>query len=170
MKRKFKLYDLVHIKAELPKMMSHFENDIDAIVVKYDRNTSQIGEDIEHSYSLYIKGCGEASWYFGSNLELVKRGQEELLKKWKTTAKKMRKMRSDLDWIFSNGQDVIQSPESASIEALAEPLGVNNMWGTNGEGFAYYANAMVIISIAEPFLKNGDKAGWLAFCKEKGTV
>jgi hypothetical protein len=93
----------------------------------------------------------------------------DLLKVWKDEEEKERKMHSDLNWIFANGKEVLHSASGATIEALASCLGVKNLWGSHGEGFVYYKNAMNILSLAKPFLESGDKAGWVAFAEENRT-
>ena len=76
-----------------------------------------------------------------------------------------RKQKSDLDWIFANGPAVAEKPHGASIQALAECFGLTNLWGRNGEGITYYSNARGTLELATPYLKAGDKAGWLARCE-----
>lgn len=152
----FKLYDLVHIKKKLPNEMSHFTCDEDAIVV--NRSCDQ--------YSLFIKGHGTASWYNTSNLEFIKSGQRGLLKEWKKELEVEDKQNGDIDWIFKNCKEVLKSPHGSTISTLAKHLGCTNLWGSHGEGFVYYQNAMTVLSIAKPFLKKGDKAGWIKFAKK----
>ena len=166
MKKKFNVGDLVHINKVLPKTMSHFTCDEDAIVTEYSHNSCQKGSDWEHSYSLFIKGHGETSWYHDSNLVLIEHDQSELLKIWKKEKKEKEKIKSNLDWIFSNGKDVLKNAHGFTVSALAECFGCTNLWGSRGEGYVYYQNAMTTLAMAEPFLKSGDKAGWLSFCKE----
>ncbi len=73
---------------------------------------------------------------------------------------------SSIDWIFDNGDVILESPNGASISALANCFGLTNLFGTNGEGFVYYQNALMTLSLAAKFLKTNDKEGWLKFCKE----
>jgi len=166
MKKEFKTGDLVHIKKELPSYMSHFTCDKDAIVTKYLHNSCQSGSDWEHLYSLFIKGYGETSWYHNSNLTLIKHDQMQLLKRWKKEEEEEEKLKSDLDWIFSNGKKVLKSAHSATVSALAKGISCSNLWGSRGESFTYYQNAITVLAMAGPFLRVGDKAGWLNFCKE----
>ena len=55
MTKQFRLCDLVHIKKDLPGNMFHFPNDKDAIITKYLHNSTQKGNDWEHSYRVEIK-------------------------------------------------------------------------------------------------------------------
>ena len=165
-KHKFNVGDLVHINKKMPSYMSHFTCDEDAIVTEYSHNECQRGNDWEHSYSLFVRGHGEHSWYYDSNLKLIKRNQMPLLAKWKAEEKAEEKQKSNLDWIFKNGKEVLKGVHDATISALAECLGCSNLWGSNGEGFVYYQNAMAVLAMAVPFLKKSDKLGWLAFSEK----
>lgn len=52
---------------------------------------------------------------------------------------------------------MIKSPHNFSIETLASHLGINNLWGSHGEGFVYLQNALRIINLAKPYFKKNDK-------------
>ena len=169
-KHKFNVGDLVHINKEMPSCMSHFTCDEDAIVIKYYHNECQKGNDWEHSYSLFIKGHGETSWYHDSNLKLIKHNQMPLLAKWKAKKKAEEKQKSNLDWIFKNGKDVLKSVHGATVSALAKCLGCSNLWGLHGEGFVYYQNAIDVLAMAAPFLIKSDKLGWIAFSEKYKTA
>lgn len=54
---------------------------------------------------------------------------------------------------------------SGSIEALAACFGLTDLWGSNGEGVTYRANATATLKLALPFLLRKDKEGWLAACE-----
>lgn len=166
MTQKFQVGDLVHIKKELPKCMSHFTSDKDAIVTGYSHNSCQTGNDWEHSYSLHIKGLCEVSWYHNSNLDLMERNRLDLLKQWEEDQREETNLKSDLDWIFKNGEDVIKSPHGASIQTLAACFGLINLWGSHGEGFVYIQNSMVTLLLSTPYLKTGNKAGWIEMCEK----
>ena len=168
--QKFKKGDYVHVAKDLGPMMSHFKKDCDAIVMysyaeKYGGDKEQ-----DHEYCIYVKGEGETSWYHDSNLKLIKRNQMPLLAKWEAKKRVEIKQKSNLDWIFKNGKDVLKSAHGATISALAKCLGCSNLWGSHGEGFVYYQNAMAVLVMAKPFLETADKSGWLAFSKEYKTA
>jgi hypothetical protein len=76
------------------------------------------------------------------------------------------KLVSNLDWIFNNGKEVLRRPSGASIEALARSIGINNLWGSHGEGFIYIMNSLAVIDLARKFLENNDKSGWLLFAEK----
>ena len=124
----------------------------------------------EKSYCIHIKGKGQTSWYNEQQLELIERNRLDLLQQWENEEEKEKKLHSDLDWIFANGNDVLHEASGATIGALATCLGVSNLWGSHGEGFVYYQNAMAILSLAKPFLESGDKTGWLAFADKESAV
>lgn len=85
-KHTFRLADLVHIKPNTKKTRSHFESDVDAIVVGRD--------DEEDKYDLHIKGVGVSAWYPAEDLILIKHDQSELLDQWESGnyGKKKRKI------------------------------------------------------------------------------
>lgn len=123
-------------------------------------------KDSGGDYTLHIKGQGEVSWFCEKSLILIEYGRIYLLEAWEAEKETERKEKADIDWIFTNGDDVITNPHGASIETLAECFGMTNLWGKHGEGFIYYQNAMATLGMAAPFLKSGDKEGWLELCEK----
>lgn len=162
--QKFKHGDFVRVAKDLGQFMSHFTSDVDAIVM-YSYN-DKFGGGNTTSYCIYIKDGGEVSWYYEDQLTLIESGCIGMLKEWKDEAEQRRVKQSDLDWIFANGESILKEASGASIAALAECFGLNNLWGRNGEGVTYYANAMATLRFAAPFLIAGDKSGYLEKCKE----
>lgn len=164
MEQKFKRGDYVKVAKNLGSSMSHFKSDCEAIVC-YSYKDEFGGYDTQ-SYCIHIKGYGEVSWYYEHQLELIEANRADLLEAWKAEQEAERVQKSNLDWIFKNGNDVSEHPHGASVQALASCLGINNLWGSRGEGLVYYANMLTTLSLAEPFLKSGDKQAWLNFCKD----
>ena len=160
--QKFHTGDWVRVAKDLGPTMRHFTADCEAIVI--GSYADQYGGDDRNSYTLYLKGRGACSWYYGEQLTLLEAGRLDKLQAWREEAEAKRKQKSDLDWIFANGQAVAENPHSASIQALAGCFGLTNLWSRNGEGATYYVNAMDTLNLAAPFLKTCDKAGWLALC------
>lgn len=156
--------DLVHIAKDLGSSMSHFTSDADAIVM-YSYNDRYGGGDTK-SYSLYIKGHGEVSWYYEHQLTLIAKDQLHLLTQWKAEADTLAKQVSDLDWIFKNGDAVIKQTHGSTIAALAAQMGITDLWGSRGEGVTYYENARGVLAFAYPYLTTGDKEGWLTAVAE----
>ena len=161
--QKFQKGDWVQVAKDLGPSMSHFTADCEAIVI--GSYADQYGGSNRNSFTLHLKGRGQSSWYYGNQLTLIESGRKDKLRQWKATAKAEVKQKSDLDWIFANGPAVAEKPHGASIAALAKCFGLTNLWGRNGEGITYYSNAMGTLELAMPYLKAGDKAGWLAHCE-----
>jgi hypothetical protein len=152
--------DRVRIVKQLPSSMSHFTADEEAIVV--GSYADQYGGHDHHTFTLWIKDHGRVSWYDREHLTLIERGRDDLLQEWEAAAEAKRKMMSDLDWIFAHPEE---ARNGACVEALAACFGLTNLWGSHGEGISYYTNAMHTLALADPFLKAGDKEGWLDLCK-----
>jgi len=109
------------------------------------------------------------SWYEESQLTLIEHDRKDLLEKWEREAKEEADEKSDLDWIFSHGKEVLERPHGASVQALANCFGLTNLWGSRGEGIVYYENMARTLSAAAPFLVAGDKAAWLSACQKTNT-
>lgn len=161
--QKYNKGDHVQVAEDLGPMMSHFESGCEAIVI-YTYNEKYGGGDID-SYCIHIKGRGEVSWYHEPQLELIEENRLDLLGQWEEEAKNEADMKSDIDWIFTHGEEVLEGAHGATISALAKCFGLTNLWGSNGEGINYYHNSMATIEMARPFLQAGDKDGWLEHCK-----
>ena len=161
--QKFNKGDHVQLAKDLGRNMTHFQSDCEAIVMHtYDEKFG--GDDID-SYCVYIKGGGETSWYKEHQLSLIEKNRIDLLDQWKSERKQEDEMKSDLDWIFDNGKDVLECADEATISALAKCFGMTNLWGSHGEGSTYFINAMATLEVSKPFLEAGDKDGWLNYCK-----
>lgn len=151
--------DWVRVAGDLGPSMRHFPAGGEAIVMgSYD---DLYGGGDHASYSLYLHGRGETSWYYEGQLELVEHGRFDLLDQWRVERALDETQKGDLDWIFSNGPEVLEKGYGASIQALAESCGVVDLWGARGQGIDYYANALAVLAAARRFLESGDKAGWL---------
>jgi len=164
MTQKFHKGDHVQVAKDLGRSMRHFTNDCEAIVVGSYKD--QFGGSDTKSYTLHLKDRGQCSWYEEHQLELIEAGRVDLLEKWEKEKEDECEKKSNLDWIFSNGQSVIESAHGATIAALAKCFGLENLWGSHGEGFVYYKNALFTLGLAKPFLEKNDKAGWLNFCSK----
>ena len=163
MNQKFKYGDLVRISDSLGASMSHFTSGREAVVVH--SYADRYGGDNHTDYSIYIEGEGPVAWYRESQLTLIESNRADRMQEWEDAAAAKKKIESDLDWIFAHGEEVLAGGSWASIGALAECFGLVNLWGPRGEGIDAYQNGLNTLSMASPFLKAGDKAGWLEFCK-----
>jgi len=165
--QKFHKGDWVRVIKDLGSSMSHFESDCEAVIIgSYADQYPQHDRTNTHDYTIFIKGGGQVSWYGENQLILIDAGRIDLLQQWEDTKAAEIKEKSDIDWIFSHGQEVIDNPHGASIKSLASCFGLDNLWGSHGEGVTYYSNAMGTMWLAEPFLKANDKIGWLTLCDE----
>lgn len=165
--QKFQKGDLVQVAKDLGQSMSHFTADCRAIVIgSYADQYPQYSKTNTKDYTLFLEGEGECSWYGENQLTLIESGRLDLLEEWEQEQEDENTKKGDLDWIFTNGAQVLKEGHGASVAALAKCFGLTNLWGSRGEGFVYYQNAMGTIELARPFLEAGDKEGWLKHCAE----
>lgn len=164
MKQKFVKGDMVRVASDLGPMRSHFQGDCDAIVI--GSYADQYGGSNRDSYTLHIKGGGRTSWYYEKDLTLIAHNRLALLDQWQREADEIRRLHSDLYWIFDNPDALT----SSSVVALAECFGLNDLWGPQGEGFVWVSNANYTMSVAKPFLDRRDLEGWVAFCRNHGAA
>lgn len=163
-KQRFNKGDYVRIAKDLGHGMDHFIADCDAIVI--GSYADKYGGNDTKSYTLHIKGHNQHSWYHEHQLELIEHDRLDLLEEWKHEEQLEEEMKGDLNWIFSHGNEVLESPHGATISTLAKCFGLDNLWGSRGEGITYYLNARQTLELATPFLKDGDKDGWLVLCEQ----
>jgi hypothetical protein len=162
--QKFNKGDHVMVAKDLGSTMSHFQNDCEAIVI--GSYADEYGGDNVTSYTLHIKGSGKCSWYKEHQLELINRNCLDLLEQWETERRKEADIKSNLDWIFDNGKDVLKGAHGASVASLARCFGLDNLWGSRGEGFTYFSNSLLTLQMAKPYLESGYKDGWLKYCAD----
>lgn len=165
MTQRFTRGDHVRIAKDLGPGCDHFESDCDAIIV--GSYADQYGGSTTDTYTVFLREHGEVSWYDDEYLTLIEAGRVDLLDAWRHERDEARRLHSDLDWVFAHGAEVLEKRgPGASIQALANGFGLTNLWGRNGEGITWFNNAMTTLALAEPFLRSGDKVGWLRFCEE----
>jgi len=157
-KQVFHKGDLVHVTKDMPSYMSHFTGDTDAIVI--GSYADQYGGSDTKDYTLHLKSGGQCSWYEENQLTLIEANRIDLLETWEQERDAEIEQKSDLDWIFENGPEVAESPHGASLQALADSLGLGSLWGSRGEGITYYTRSMQILEIASPYLIAKDRVGW----------
>jgi hypothetical protein len=165
--QKFQRGDLVRIADDLGPMMSHSTSGCDAIVVGSYRD--QFGGPDSESYTLFLEDRGESSWYYGDQLTLIEREQHDLLKEWDEIRQAAIKRHSNLDWIFSNGPEVLENCYGSALTALGMYLGIKDMWGGSGEGFVFFDNCQRVLFYAKPFLENNDLDGFINQCHSMRT-
>ncbi|MEY3760476.1 MAG: hypothetical protein RIR39_1967 [Pseudomonadota bacterium] len=84
-----------------------------------------------------------------------------IVKEWNDRKNIERLRDANLDWIFSNGQEVLKGASEETVLALAKCLGYENR-GLNRNSELRFAKK--ILSIAKKYLMTNDKEGWLLFC------
>lgn len=166
---KYKKYDHVQIKdLSKCKSVSHFPNNVDAIVLYSNREKYRPDDDCEDDeYCLWVNGAGETAWYSPCTFDLLEHDRKDLLEKWKDEHAKAIARESDLDYIFSHGKEIAQGKGYNGVVATAlyKCLSSGSMWGPRGEGISFYMNAVAVHNLAKPFLEAGDKDEWLRLCK-----
>ena len=106
--QKFHKGDLVQIAKDLGPTMDHFTSDCEAIVI--GSYSDQFGGGDTKNYTLHLKGMGKTSWYEEWQLTLIKKNQIGLLDQWEEEEEAERKEKSNLDWIFEHGKEVLKKP------------------------------------------------------------
>ena len=92
----------------------------------------------------------------------------DLFKGWQKKRQALDKQRCTLDWIFKNGELILEDVEIANqiCRPLAECLGVQ-LWGrwksVDRTGVSYRVEN--IIELAAPYLRRGDRKGFGDFAK-----
>lgn len=155
-KQKFNKFDMVRIADDLGQGRSHFPSGVDAIVIEADHGR----------YVLFLKRESEVAWYYDRDLTLLASNCENILNEWKLEIEQENKLKSDLDWIFENGEQVLKEAHGSSMAALGKCVGIHNLWGPRGEGFDYFCNVQWIVTISKDYLLKNDRKGWEEFCKK----
>lgn len=124
------------------------------------------GGGLTPDYCIHFRRYGKEAWYPEDCFQLIQNNRWDLVEKWEEAFQNARGIKGDLDWIFTNGKEVLDDPKSASIAALAKCFTDLPLDGVSGETFKYIDNCRVTLSLAENYLLEGDKEGWLKFCKE----
>lgn len=165
--QKFSKGDYVKIADDLGSSMGHFSGRGKNAVIEYSYSEKYGNNNcVNHTYSVYVENQGSSSWYYENQLELIEINRPDILNKWVSEATADNELKSNLDWIFRHGREVLDNDYNASIEALARCFGLTNLWGSHGEGVTYVKNARRTLSLAHDYLINNDKNGWLDKCKE----
>lgn len=84
---------------------------------------SQYGGNDHESLSLTFEDGGSSSWWYASKLELIQRDCSHLIDEWKAAAKTLADKHSDLDFIFANLDEVLETKYTASIQSVYSYLG-----------------------------------------------
>ena len=134
--QKFKRGNLVHIAKNLGSMMSHFDNDKDAIVM--GSYADQFGGTDTDSYTvMFVEDGNECSWYYESQLTLIDEGGEHLIEEANKAKERILKQDTDIKYIVSKLDDGNLSSES--ILLLFDMLGHDTSFHKNGEFFILFS-------------------------------
>jgi hypothetical protein len=134
--QKFKRGNLVHIAKNLGSMMSHFENDKDAIIV--GSYADRYGGSNTNSYTvMFTDTGGQSSWYEEHQLTLINEGGEHLFEEANKNKERISKQNTDITYIASKIDE--GSLSSESILLLFEMLGHNTSFHSNGEFFVLFS-------------------------------
>lgn len=167
--QKYHKYDLVRIAKDLGSSMSHFPNNKRAIII--GSSADEFGDDDTDSYTVFIEGHGECSWYHEWQLELISANRKDIYNIWKSKMDRKAREESDLDWIFKNGKKIMNDilekneyPSGKIVITLAKALGIseNDMWGSHGEGVTFMQSYLQVLEMAVPFLLKEDKDLWIS--------
>lgn len=162
----FRVYDHVRVKPAsrwCGNSAVAMPENADAIVEEADE--SKNGRP--NTYALFVKDHGSCAWFDEDDLELVDEHRPDLKEQWEEELRKRDEQQSDLDWIFAQGKEHGEDWEipGASLEALFHCVSDRSMWGSHGEGYCWFMNAMAIHDAVKPFLIAGDKKGWLLYAE-----
>lgn len=163
--QQFQRGDVVHIAKDLGSSMSHFDSDRDAVVLGSYRDQFGGGPDNEHTYTLLFLNGARVSWYYDSQLTLLRHGSEADIDEIQCYLAYQDMQDSNLNWIVANWATTRDHPSSASIHALAALAGysADDLWGKHGESIDYYANTRQLLAAFDPVLLTGDVAAVRVF-------
>lgn len=82
--QRFNRGDWVKVADDLGPSMRHFTAGCEAIVI--GSYADQYGGNDHGSYTLHLKGEGQCSWYYGTQLTLLEAGREDKLAEWEAEA------------------------------------------------------------------------------------
>ena len=155
MKQKFKRGDVVHIAADLRQSMSHFEKDIDVVIL--GSYADQFGGNNTEDYTvLFLDSGTEVSWYSEEQLTFLRHGGEKLIDEIKKAESQRQKVESNLNWIVGNWKKIRLKTPSATINKLMSLIGITNPWGNHGEGIDYANHARYTFRCLDTVLLTGD--------------
>jgi hypothetical protein len=166
--QKFRRGDLVHIAKDLGKCMSHFTADVDAIVI--GSYADQFGRCSDRDYQSYtlmlLPSGGKTSWYEEHQLDFIRHVGEEGIAKVAAERDERCAKESQLDWIVANWATIRKSPSGASMGTLMKMIGIENPWGSHGEGVTYFSNAWATIGLLDEVLSTGDTLAVENYCRK----
>ncbi len=162
--------DVVKVADDLGPSMSHFYGAGESAFVigsYFDQfGGSPDSPNGGHSYTLMFPTHGEVSWYYESQLTLLRLGAPDEIAAAKAALEAQHEQEADLDWILAHWKENRPNLPGASCDALMKLCGIDNPWGAHGEGYTWYRNAISTLAVLEAALDSGDKAQVLARADE----
>ena len=156
MTQKYTRGDIIKLKPSSSWNRSH----PDAEIMILQSYKEQFGGTNTTSYTCLIRYHDEASWFREGEFELVEQSPH-LEAVWRKEIEEKRKIESSLEWVFDNAEVLSKRGYSQTVlETLGKVIGINDLWGSRGEGLTYYTNAHIILEVATPYLEKGDINGY----------
>lgn len=103
------------------------------------------------SYTLMFNGNG-VSWFDEHDLTLVRHGSESDITAQIAERESRESHERDLSWIAAHWLEIRERVPGATAEELMRRVGINEPWGSQGEGSAWYANWQQTFSALDPIL------------------
>ena len=136
-KSKFKRGNLVHIAKDLGISMSHFENDVDVIVMG-TYSDFYGGDDIDIYQVMFLDTSNTGAWYKEHQLTLINEGGEHLIKQAQEIRDETVKNNTNIDYIITNLDDCNLTTDAALF--LFDLIGYRcNGWYNHGEYYSLLA-------------------------------
>ena len=148
--------DLVWVKKITDESRRHFLSEFYAVLVYSYGERYGNGVPDDEWHVMTTDGFGHA-WYHSNDLEPVLADVPELITLLKTAHKTREQEEAQLSWIITNWPRMQKdgSYSGASLETLGHLIGMDNLWGPNGEGFVYDRNARFLIVLFSQALLTG---------------
>lgn len=146
--------DRVRVAAQFPESMSHFDGRGEEAIVMgsyHDQYGGRAdGGANGHTYTLLFLSGAEISWYDEALLTAIDGadGTDEIARIQREREEKNR-VESDLAWIVEHWPEIRERPSGATMESLMRQIGITNPWGSQGEGYVWYQNAIMTRALFE---------------------
>lgn len=172
-KRPFFPGDHVRVDEVLPDDMRHFDGTGGEAIIASDNGKRRDSD--EWKYTLFLKEeATYVSWYPESVLTLISRGQGHLIGEWESKKAAYVTRMMDLDWIFSQGDELNRNWPPESVNAVRQCLTDTFVPGDRADGGPRYSDSVIRLSneiyaqgCATPFVAAKDKKGWLEFAEKQ---
>lgn len=130
----------------------------EAIVTEHSHDRSGVG--------LVHPDGNRTAWWNVAGLVFLDADREDMIQQWTAKREELDAIYKDLDWIFAIPRPTDWKPPTVSVERLWAEISPTDIWGSRGEGFVAYQNMVLTMQIAGPFLRTGDRDGFLQHVKQ----